>query len=65
MLDTGAGSSNLTYLPLDKILEDSARRSGGSPVGTTPGMFTEPSPSASSNQPASRSRDFSRTGRVR
>lgn len=64
MLDTGAGNSNLTYLPLDKILEDSARRSR-SQLSTTPGMSSDSSMPTGSSEPPSRSRDFNRTGRMR
>jgi membrane protease subunit HflK len=63
LVDTGAGSSNLTYLPLDKILESAAHRDSNKFASPTAAMPSSSSSSGSDSAP--RSRDFNRSGRVR
>jgi membrane protease subunit HflK len=63
MIDTGAGGNNLTYLPLDRLLDQAPRRDT-SGTRTSPSDLAMPSPTPSADT-GSRSRDFNRNGRTR
>jgi membrane protease subunit HflK len=64
LIDTGAGGNNLTYLPLDKLLEQSPKRDIGTARSSTSSLLTPSAATAPDSTPP-RSRDFDRTGRTR
>ncbi len=64
LIDAGAGGNNLTYLPLDKLLEQAPRRDTGTVRSSTSSLLTPSAATAPESTP-SRSRDFNRSGRTR
>jgi membrane protease subunit HflK len=64
LIDAGAGGNNLTYLPLDKLLEQSPRRDTSTARSSTSSLLTPSAATAPETTP-SRSRNFDRSGRTR
>lgn len=61
LMDTKEGSSNLTYLPLDRLLQSPP----GSPLSSSAPVQAMPPGSTTTPSTPSRSRDFNRSGRSR